>query len=121
MTVPGRASSGPRSARAEAAAATRDGDASRGPGTRAGAAGADSRIKRQAVIVSAAAMAANASSYVFTVVAARLLAPAAFGELSALMAVLVVGVVPAMSVQTGVALRVAALGRGGRRPEGRRV
>lgn len=67
--------------------------------------------------MTAASLAGNASSYVFTVVAARLLAPAAFGELSALMAVLVVGVVPAMSVQTGVALRVAALGRGGGRQE----
>ena len=75
------------------------------------------RCGAQALIVSAASLAGNASSYVFTIVAARALAPAAFGELSALMAVLVVGVVPAMSVQTGVALRVAAAGRGGGRRE----
>ncbi len=62
---------------------------------------------RQALIVSVASLASNASSYVFTVVAARLLVPSSFGELSALMAVLVVGIVPAMSVQTGVALHVA--------------
>jgi O-antigen/teichoic acid export membrane protein len=71
---------------------------------------------RQAVIVSVASLASNASSYVFTVVAARLLVPASFGELSAVMAVLVVGIVPAMSVQTGVALYVARAGSGsGRR------
>jgi O-antigen/teichoic acid export membrane protein len=75
------------------------------------------RVRRQALIVTVASLGSNASSYLFTVVAARLLVPAAFGELSALMAVLVVGVVPAMSVQTGVALRVAALGRGGGRRE----
>jgi O-antigen/teichoic acid export membrane protein len=74
-------------------------------------------LPRQALLVTAASLASNASSYVFTVIAARLLMPAAFGELSALMAVLVVGVVPAMSMQTGVALRVAALGRGGGRRE----
>jgi O-antigen/teichoic acid export membrane protein len=74
------------------------------------------RVHRQALIVSVASMAGNASSYAFTIVAARLLVPASFGELSALMAVLVVGIVPAMSVQTGVALHVAGLGRGGGRP-----
>jgi O-antigen/teichoic acid export membrane protein len=66
---------------------------------------------RQALIVSVASLAGNASNYVFTVVAARLLVPASFGELSAVMAVLVVGIVPAMSLQTGVALHVAAGGR----------
>src|SRR3954466_7723666 len=76
-----------------------------------------SRVRRQALLVTAASLGGNASSYVFTVVAARLLVPAAFGELSALMAVLVVGIVPAMSVQTGGALRVAGLGRGGGRRE----
>jgi O-antigen/teichoic acid export membrane protein len=61
-----------------------------------------------AAVVSIALFAANASSYLFTVVAARLLVPGAFGELSALMAVLVVGAVPAMGLQTGVTLVVAA-------------
>jgi O-antigen/teichoic acid export membrane protein len=73
------------------------------------------RAHRQALVVSVASLASNASSYVFTVVAARLLVPASFGELSALMAVLVVGVVPAMSVQTGVALYVASSGGRDRR------
>lgn len=61
-----------------------------------------------ALAVTAGVMASNASGYLLTVIAARLLAPAAFGELSALLAVLLVGVVPAMGVQTAVALRVAA-------------
>ncbi|MFI7677367.1 lipopolysaccharide biosynthesis protein [Actinophytocola sp. NPDC049390] len=61
-----------------------------------------------ALAVTAGVMAANASGYLLTVIAARVLAPAAFGELSALLAVLLVGVVPAMGVQTAVALRVAA-------------
>jgi O-antigen/teichoic acid export membrane protein len=65
-------------------------------------------MRRQALLVSAALIASNAASYVFTIVAARLLVPSAFGQLSALMAVLVVGVVPAISIQTGVALHVAA-------------
>lgn len=61
-----------------------------------------------ALAVTAGVMASNASGYLLTVVAARLLAPVAFGELSALLAVLLVGAVPAMGVQTAVALRVAA-------------
>lgn len=61
----------------------------------------------QALAVTAGVMASNASGYLLTVVAARALLPAAFGELGALMAVLLVGAVPAMGVQTVVALRVA--------------
>lgn len=61
----------------------------------------------QALAVTAGVMASNASGYLLTVVAARALAPAAFGELGALLAVLLVGAVPAMGVQTVVALRVA--------------
>jgi O-antigen/teichoic acid export membrane protein len=76
---------------------------------------APARAHRQALIVSVASLAGNASNYVFTVVAARLLVPASFGELSAVMAVLVVGIVPAMSVQTGVALHVAAAAKGSAR------
>jgi O-antigen/teichoic acid export membrane protein len=67
-------------------------------------------LRRQAVVVSAALMAGNASSYLFTIVAARLLVPEVFGELGALMALLVVGVVPAMAAQTGIALHVAGAG-----------
>ncbi|MBB5802745.1 O-antigen/teichoic acid export membrane protein [Saccharothrix ecbatanensis] len=65
------------------------------------------RARGQALAVTAGVMASNASGYLLTVVAARALAPAAFGELGALLAVLLVGAVPAMGVQTVVALRVA--------------
>ncbi|MGW5054847.1 polysaccharide biosynthesis protein [Actinokineospora sp. NPDC004072] len=50
----------------------------------------------------------NLAGYAVTVLAARLLAPAQFGEFGALLAVLLVGVVPAMGVQAVVALRVAS-------------
>ncbi len=60
-----------------------------------------------AILVSIALVGNNAASYLLSLVAARVLAPAAFGELSSLLAVLVVGVVPAMALQTVVALRVA--------------
>ncbi len=63
--------------------------------------------KGQALAVTAGVMVSNASGYLLTVVAARLLAPAAFGELGALLALLLVGAVPAMGLQTAVALRVA--------------
>ncbi|WP_309116132.1 polysaccharide biosynthesis protein [Saccharothrix sp.] len=65
-------------------------------------------VRGQALAVTAGVMVANASGYVLTVVAARVLAPAAFGELGALLAVLLVGAVPAMGLQTYVALKVAA-------------
>ncbi|MDP9814414.1 O-antigen/teichoic acid export membrane protein [Spirilliplanes yamanashiensis] len=67
---------------------------------------------RRAVGVSAVLLGANAASYLLTIVAARLLDVPAFGELSALMALLVIGVVPAMSAQTGIALHVAGTGGG---------
>ncbi|MFC9252254.1 lipopolysaccharide biosynthesis protein [Amycolatopsis thailandensis] len=60
-----------------------------------------------AILVSLALAANNAGAYALSIVAARLLAPGAFGELSSLLAVLVIGVVPAMGLQTVVALRVA--------------
>jgi O-antigen/teichoic acid export membrane protein len=47
------------------------------------------------------------ASYLLNVLAARLLVPAAFGELGSLLAVLVIGAVPAMGMQTVTALRVA--------------
>ncbi|UOY02192.1 hypothetical protein [Blastococcus sp. PRF04-17] len=62
-----------------------------------------------AALVSVALLGTNALAYGFTVLAARALAPAAFGELAALMSVLLVGSVPATGVQT-----VAALYLGGR-------
>lgn len=66
------------------------------------------RARLEAVLVSVALAGNNAASYVLNVVAARLLVPALFGELSSLLALLVIGVVPAMGLQTAVALRVAA-------------
>jgi len=60
-----------------------------------------------AILVSVALAGNNAASYVLSLVAARILVPGAFGELSSLLAVLVIGVVPAMGLQTVVALRVA--------------
>ncbi|RSM43605.1 polysaccharide biosynthesis protein [Amycolatopsis balhimycina DSM 5908] len=60
-----------------------------------------------AILVSLALAGNNAASYVLSLAAARILVPGAFGELSSLLAVLVIGVVPAMSLQTVVALRVA--------------
>ncbi|MFE5568200.1 lipopolysaccharide biosynthesis protein [Amycolatopsis japonica] len=62
-----------------------------------------------AILVSLALAANNAGAYALSIVAARLLVPSAFGELSSLLAVLVIGVVPAMGLQTVVALRVARL------------
>ncbi|WP_328449970.1 MULTISPECIES: lipopolysaccharide biosynthesis protein [unclassified Amycolatopsis] len=60
-----------------------------------------------AILVSLALAGNNAGSYVLSLAAARILVPGAFGELSSLLAVLVIGVVPAMGLQTVVALRVA--------------
>jgi O-antigen/teichoic acid export membrane protein len=67
------------------------------------------------LLITAALLGANAVSYVFTIVAARILTPAVFGELSALLALLVVGVVPAMSLQAAGALRIARAQPGDRR------
>ena len=69
-----------------------------------------SRLLGSAAVVSVAFLGANALAYVFTVLAARALAPAAYGELAALLSVLLVGAVPATGVQTAAALHL-----GGRR------
>jgi O-antigen/teichoic acid export membrane protein len=71
------------------------------------------RVIGAAALVSIALLGANALAYVFTVVAARALVPSAFGELAALLSVLLVGSVPATGVQT-----VAALFLGGRDGDG---
>lgn len=65
------------------------------------------RARVEAILVSVALAGNNALSYLLNIIAARLLAPDLFGELSSLLALLVVGVVPAMGLQTVVALRVA--------------
>ena len=67
------------------------------------------RVRVAAVLVSIGVAGTQAASYLLNVVAARLLEPASFGELGSLLAVLVVGAVPAMGLQTVTALRVARL------------
>ena len=65
------------------------------------------RTRVDAVVVAVAFAGSNIASYLLTVIAARLLAPPTFGELGSLLAVLAIGAVPAMGLQTVVALRVA--------------
>ncbi|MGY1721023.1 hypothetical protein ACI8AG_18455 [Blastococcus sp. SYSU DS0552] len=62
------------------------------------------RALGSAALVTVAFLGANALAYVFTVLAARLLAPAAYGELAALLGVVLVGAVPGTGVQTTAAL-----------------
>jgi hypothetical protein len=59
-------------------------------------------------VLSIALLGTNALAYVVTVASARLLAPEAFGELSALLGLLLVGVVPAVGLQTATALALGA-------------
>ena len=78
-----------------------------------GAADASSRrLVVPAALMSIAFLGTNVLAYVFTVLAARLLAPAAFGELAALLGVLLVGSVPATGLQTAAALGLGAAGGG---------
>jgi O-antigen/teichoic acid export membrane protein len=70
------------------------------------------RLLGPAALVSVAYLGANALAYVFTVLAARLLAPAAFGELAALLGVLLVGTVPATGLQTAAALHLGGTSQG---------
>jgi O-antigen/teichoic acid export membrane protein len=65
------------------------------------------RARVDAVMVAAAFAGSNIASYLLTVIAARILAPAVFGEFGSLLAILVIGAVPAMGLQTVVALKVA--------------
>jgi O-antigen/teichoic acid export membrane protein len=75
-----------------------------GPGT------PDTRRARiEALAVSVALLSANALGYVFNVTAARAVAPELYGALGSLMALLLVGVVPAMGMQTATALHIAGL------------
>jgi O-antigen/teichoic acid export membrane protein len=67
------------------------------------------RVLGSAAVVSAAFLATNALAYVFTVLAARAFAPASYGELAALLSLLLVGSVPATGVQTAAALRLGGL------------
>ncbi len=61
-----------------------------------------------AALVSLALMGVNGLAYVFTVLAARLLVPEAYGELAALLGVMFIGVVPATGLQTAAALTLGA-------------
>ncbi|SOD98527.1 polysaccharide biosynthesis protein [Blastococcus haudaquaticus] len=67
------------------------------------------RLLGPAALVSVAFLGANALAYAFTLVAARLLVPAAFGELAALLGVLLVGTVPATGLQTAAALHLGGV------------
>ena len=70
------------------------------------------RVRRQAAVpaalVSLALLGVNGLAYVFTVVAARLLAPEAYGELAALLGVMFIGVVPMTGLQTAAALTLGS-------------
>jgi O-antigen/teichoic acid export membrane protein len=59
-----------------------------------------------AAVISAALLGVNVASYAFTALAARTLAPAAYGELAALMGILFIGVVPATAMQAAAALHL---------------
>ncbi|MGY1700427.1 hypothetical protein [Geodermatophilus sp. SYSU D00766] len=59
-----------------------------------------------AAVLSGALLGVSTLSYVVTVLAARLLTPASYGELAALLGVLLVGVVPATGLQTAAALHL---------------
>ncbi len=63
--------------------------------------------KVSALLVSAGVAGNQLAGYLLNVLAARLLVPSAFGEFGSLLAVLVIGAVPAMGTQTVAALRVA--------------
>jgi O-antigen/teichoic acid export membrane protein len=65
---------------------------------------------RPAALISTALLGTSVLAYVFTVLAARALAPHAYGELAALLGLSLVGAVPATGLQTA-----AALALGGRR------
>jgi hypothetical protein len=71
------------------------------------------RLLGPTALVSVAFLGTNALAYAFTVLAARALAPAAFGELAALLSVLLLGTVPATGLQTAAALHLgrSAAGR----------
>jgi O-antigen/teichoic acid export membrane protein len=73
-----------------------------------------------AALLSATVLGVNGLSYAFTVLAARLLAPGAYGELAALMGVLFIGIVPATGLQTAAALHLGGT-RGDRTAAVRRL
>jgi O-antigen/teichoic acid export membrane protein len=66
------------------------------------------RLRVDALAVSVGLLVSNGASYLCLVAGARILAPSDYGALGSVMALLVVAMVPAMGVQTAVALHVAA-------------
>lgn len=74
----------------------------------AAAAGRAQRVRMDAAVVSLALFGANALSYLLNVLAARALAPDVYGALGSLLALVVIGAVPATGMQTVAALHVAA-------------
>ncbi|MPQ97012.1 polysaccharide biosynthesis protein [Modestobacter sp. I12A-02628] len=66
-----------------------------------------------AALLSLTLLGVNGLAYVFTLLATRVLAPSAFGELAALLNVLLIGVVPAAALQTVTALRLGGAARRG--------
>jgi len=80
-----------------------------GPVTVASGAIAPRPVRLRAVpaaVLSVALLGVNVASYAFTALAARLLAPAAYSELAALIGILFIGVVPATAMQTAAALHL---------------
>ena len=65
------------------------------------------RVRLGAALVSVALFGANSLSYLLNMVAARALAPDVYGALGSLLALVVIGTVPAMGMQTVAALHVA--------------
>lgn len=65
------------------------------------------RARIEAALVSVALFGANALSYLLNMIAARALAPDVYGALGSLLAIIVVGAVPAMGMQAVAALRIA--------------
>ena len=68
-------------------------------------------LPRDALALAVAMAVANATNYGFSLVMAFLLGPAAYGELGALLALVLVGSVPGLALQAVVARRTALLGR----------
>lgn len=64
-------------------------------------------LRRAALVIAPASMAANVLGYVLTVVVSRALGPDGFGALGALLGLLLIGAVPALALQAVAARRVA--------------
>ncbi len=85
--------------------------AARPPAPTSPARRAADRARIEAALVSAALFGANALSYLLNMVAARALVPDVYGALGSLLAIVVVGAVPAMGMQAVAALNIAGASR----------